>query len=108
MVISSWTQLSDPNLAEILCHKNFDCLTFDLEHGIFNIKDLSQLLRVASNNNKAALVRLPSKNLEICRQILDAGAEGVIIPNITDVEELKYIINLNLLPPKGKRGVDFS
>ena len=39
VVISSWTQLSDPNLAEILCHKNFDCLTFDLEHGIFNIKD---------------------------------------------------------------------
>ena len=72
VVISSWTQLSDPNLAEILRHKNFDCLTFDLEHGIFNIKDLSQLLRVASNNNKAALVRLPSKNLEICRQILAA------------------------------------
>ena len=108
VVISSWTQLSDPNLAEILCHKNFDCLTFDLEHGIFNLKDLSQLLRVASNNNKAALVRLPSKNLEICRQILDAGADGIIIPNITDVEELKYIIKLNLLPPKGKRGVGFS
>ena len=53
VLISSWTQLSDPNLAEILCHKNFDCLTFDLEHGIFNIKDLSQLLRVASNNNKS-------------------------------------------------------
>ena len=33
VVISSWTQLSDPNLAEIL-YKNFDCLTFDLEHGI--------------------------------------------------------------------------
>ena len=40
-VVSSWSQISDPNLTEILCHKKFDCLTFDLEHGIFNIKDLS-------------------------------------------------------------------
>ena len=39
-VVSSWSQISDPNLTEILCHKKFDCLTFDLEHGIFNIKDL--------------------------------------------------------------------
>ena len=53
-VVSSWSQISDPNLTEILCHKKFDCLTFDLEHGIFNIKDLSQLIRVSEKNNKPA------------------------------------------------------
>ena len=107
-VVSSWSQISDPNLTEILCHKKFDCLTFDLEHGIFNIKDLSQLIRVSEKNNKPALVRLPSKNLELCRQVLDSGADGIIIPNIKSSFELKKIVDLNLLPPKGKRGVGFS
>ena len=107
-VVSSWSQISDPNLTEILCHKKFDCLTFDLEHGIFNIKDLSQLIRVSEKNNKPALVRLPSKNLELCRQVLDSGADGIIIPNIHSSFELKKIVDLNLLPPKGKRGVGFS
>ena len=83
-------------------------MTFDLEHGIFNIKDLSQLIRVSEKNNKPALVRLPSKNLELCRQVLDSGADGIIIPNIKSSFELKKIVDLNLLPPKGKRGVGFS
>ena len=107
-VISSWSQISNPNLAEILCDKNFDCLTFDFEHGLFNISDLPNLLRVAEINKKASLVRLPNKNIEICRQVLDAGADGIIIPNIKNEVELKKIIKINLLPPKGKRGVGFS
>ena len=107
-VISSWSQISNPNLAEILCNKNFDCLTFDFEHGLFNITDLPNLLRVAEIKSKATLVRLPNKNLEICRQVLDAGVDGIIIPNISSELELKKIININLLPPKGKRGVGFS
>ncbi|OUV61086.1 MAG: hypothetical protein CBC82_07025 [Cellvibrionales bacterium TMED122] len=107
-VISSWSQISNPNLVEILCDKNFDCLTFDFEHGLFNISDLPNLLRVAEINKKASLVRLPNKNIEICRQVLDAGVDGIIIPNIKNEVELKKIIKINLLPPKGKRGVGFS
>ena len=107
-VISSWSQISNPNLTEILCNKNFDCLTFDFEHGLFNISDLPNLLRVAEIKNKATFVRLPNKNIEICKQVLDAGVDGIIIPNITNESELKKIININLLPPKGNRGVGFS
>tara|TARA_B100001057_G_scaffold480083_1_gene552522 strand:- start:278 stop:1039 length:762 start_codon:yes stop_codon:yes gene_type:complete len=107
-VISSWSQISNPNLVEILCDKNFDCLTFDFEHGLFDISDLPNLLRVAEINKKASLVRLPNKNIEICRQVLDAGVDGIIIPNIKNEVELKKIIKINLLPPKGNRGVGFS
>ena len=107
-VISSWSQISNPNLAEILCNKNFDCLTFDFEHGLFNISDLPNLLRVAEIKKKVTLVRLPNKNIEICRQVLDSGVDGIIIPNISNEFELKKIIDINLLPPKGKRGVGFS
>ncbi len=65
-------------------------------------------MRVAEINKKASLVRLPNKNIEICRQVLDAGVDGIIIPNIKNEVELKKIIKINLLPPKGKRGVGFS
>ena len=107
-IISSWSQLSDPNLLEVYAINKFDCLTLDFEHGLFDISSLPNLIRVAEKKRKIILVRLPNKNQEICRQVLDAGADGIIIPNIKNDIELKKIINLSLLPPKGKRGVGFS
>ncbi len=107
-VISSWSQIADPNLLEIITHERFDCATLDFEHGIFSIENLPNLLRVLEISKKLSLVRLPNKNLEICRQVLDTGSDGIIIPNITNDIELKRIIDISILPPKGKRGVGFS
>lgn len=107
-IISSWSQLSDPNLLEIYAVNKFDCLTLDFEHGLFDISSLPNLIRVAEKKRKIILVRLPNKNQEICRQVLDAGVDGIIIPNIQNEVELEEIINLSLLPPMGKRGIGFS
>lgn len=107
-VISSWSQISDPNLLELLVNKKFDCSTLDFEHGIFSIENLPNLLRVLEINKKLSLVRLPNKNVELCRQVLDTGSDGVIIPNIINEVELKRIIDISILPPKGTRGVGFS
>ena len=99
-IISSWSQLSDPNLLEVYAINKFDCLTLDFEHGLFDISSLPNLIRVAEKKRKIILVRLPNKNQEICRQVLDAGADGIIIPNIINDVELKKIINLSLLPQR--------
>lgn len=107
-IISSWSQLSDPNLLEIYAINKFDCLTLDFEHGLFDISSLPNLIRVAEKIRKIILVRLPSKNKEICRQVLDAGVDGIILPNVQNSVELEEIINLSLLPPIGKRGIGFS
>ena len=88
-VISSWSQISDPNLLELLVNKKFDCSTLDFEHGIFSIENLPNLLRVLEINKKLSLVRLPNKNVEVCRQVLDTGSDGIIIPNINNEVELK-------------------
>ena len=107
-IVSSWSQISDANLLELLMHGKFDCSTLDFEHGLFSIENLPNLLRVLEVNKKLSLIRLPSKNIEICKQVLDAGADGIIIPNVVNVQELKKIIDICKLPPKGSRGVGFS
>ena len=39
---------------------------------------------------------------------MDAGVNGIIIPNIKSFNETKKIIDNCYLPPKGQRGVGFS
>ena len=107
-ITSAWMQLSNTNLTELICLAKFDCITFDFEHGVFSTKDLPDLFRVVELHNKLPFVRLPSKNLEISSQCLDAGAAGIIIPNVKNYKELKKIITFIKLPPHGTRGVGYS
>ena len=47
-------------------------------------------------------------NKEFCALVLDAGCDGVIIPNIKNAKELMRLKDSIYYPPKGKRGVGFS
>ena len=48
-------------------------------------------------------MRLPSKNLELCRQVLDSGADGIIIPNIKSSFELKKNCRFEFITTQGKK-----
>ena len=53
-------------------------------------------------------MRLPNHNTENLGRIFDSGCSGIIIPNITNVNQLKKILKFFFWPPKGSRGVGFS
>tara|TARA_B100000959_G_scaffold286092_1_gene363242 strand:+ start:252 stop:1016 length:765 start_codon:yes stop_codon:yes gene_type:complete len=106
--IGGWMQICDSNIAEIMADGDYEWITFDLEHGSFSIKELTNLVRSIELKQKIKLARLPNKNLEICAQVLDAGCDGIIVPNVKSRNELIKIKNLSYFPPEGKRGVGFS
>ena len=101
-------QICDPSIAEIMSNANYDWITFDLEHGSYSIKDLINSVRAVELNKKLKLARLPNKNLDISAQVLDAGCDGIIIPNIKNKSELLKIRDSIYYPPAGRRGVGFS
>lgn len=107
-ILSGWMQICSPEIAEILCQKNFDSITLDLEHGSFGIEKLNDIFRAIDIKNKLSLVRLPNHKTDNLGQIFDSGCCGLIIPNIIDAKQLIKIINHSLWPPLGSRGVGFS
>ena len=50
-VISSWSQISDQNLLELLVNKKFDCSTLDFEHGIFSIENFTDMTEALAGND---------------------------------------------------------
>jgi 2-dehydro-3-deoxyglucarate aldolase len=106
--IGSWMQLNSPDVAEILGQSKFDWVAVDLEHGSISHADLPNLFRALELGGTLPLARVAEGTLTHCKQALDAGAGGVIVPIIMDAEQLEEVISFCCWPPMGERGVGYS
>ena len=79
----------------IVCFKNFS----------FQISDVLNLIISVENNDMIPLVRVGENNANLIKRVMDAGAYGVIIPNVTSTDEVKAAINAVKYPLEGTRGV---
>jgi 2-dehydro-3-deoxyglucarate aldolase len=53
-------------------------------------------------------VRLPSADAYLARRLLDAGADGLIVPVVEDAESFRQFSRHQLYPPTGRRGVGLA
>ena len=106
--IGSWMQIPHPSIAEILGQAGYDWVAIDMEHGSISPHELPDLFRALELGNTLPLVRIAQGEIKDCKQALDAGAAGLIIPMIESAKQLKKIIDISSWPPAGSRGVAFS
>ena len=106
--LGSWITLAHPALAEIMSKSDFDWLTIDLEHSTISIREAEDLIRIISLNKKIPLVRLTSNDENQIKRIMDAGANGIIVPMIKTKEEALKAVQFCKYPPQGKRGVGLA
>ena len=59
-------------------------------------------------NDMHALVRVSKNEEVIIKKVLDAGADGIIVPMINSSDDCQRAINYIKYPPIGKRGVGLS
>src|ERR1700730_8746682 len=78
---------SDPAVVEALS-PSVDFLWIDLEHSPISLESLAGHLRAARDGGAEALVRVPSSDVAWIKRVIDAGAEGVIVPQIASAEEV--------------------
>jgi 2-dehydro-3-deoxyglucarate aldolase len=101
----SWVTLSNPLIPEIMSEANFDWLCIDMEHSSLELSDILNLIISIENNDMIPLVRVGENNANLIKRVMDAGAYGVIIPNVTSTDEVKDAINAVKYPLEGTRGV---
>lgn len=108
VTIGSWMQIPSNSVAEILGRGGYDWIAVDLEHGSISINQLPDLFRAIELGGTLPLVRVAQGFQKDCKQALDAGAGGIIIPMIKTAKQLEETISYCCWPPTGKRGVGFS
>ena len=106
--IGSWMQIPHPSIAEIMGQSNYDWVAVDMEHGTISVHQLPDLFRALELGDTLPLVRLAHGHFKDCKQALDAGAGGVIVPMVESADQLIKVRDATRWPPSGNRGVAFS
>lgn len=101
-------QIPHSSVAEIMGQAGYDWVAVDMEHGAIAVHQLPDLFRALELGGTLPLVRLAQGHPKDCKQALDAGAGGVIVPMIESAEQLVAVRDACRWPPSGTRGVGFS
>tara|TARA_B110000008_G_scaffold268907_1_gene297536 strand:+ start:4260 stop:5024 length:765 start_codon:yes stop_codon:yes gene_type:complete len=106
--IGSWMQIPHSSIAEIMGQAGYDWVAVDMEHGAISAHQLPDLFRALELGKTLPLVRLAHGHFKDCKQALDAGAGGIIVPMVQTAEQLRKVKDATRWPPSGDRGVAFS
>lgn len=103
LAVTAWVSTGDPYTAEVLGHCGFDAITIDLQHGMFGVESAIRCLQAVSATPSVPIVRCRSNDAGDIGHLLDAGAYGVICPNIDTVESAQRFVGACRYPPAGRR-----
>jgi len=106
--LGSWISLGHPSIAEVMADAGFDWLCIDLEHSVTDYFEAQQLIMAIQGKGLKAYVRVGENNTRIIKRILDAGADGIIVPSVNSAEEAVKAVKAVKYPPIGNRGVGLA
>lgn len=102
-LVGTLVSLPSPDIVELLAALDVDWLFIDAEHGAFGPETVIELLRAA--HQCPCLVRIPAIDEGWIKKVLDAGAAGIIVPQIATKAQAEQVITMCKYAPLGNRGV---
>ena len=108
LTLGSWITIGHPNVAEILSNAGFDWLVIDIEHNPIDISMVQTLITTIQSKGVAAFMRVSKNEEVVIKHVLDAGADGIIVPMVCSREDAIQAVDYAKYPPIGKRGVGLA
>jgi 2-keto-3-deoxy-L-rhamnonate aldolase RhmA len=99
--------LPTPEVAEMISKIGFDWVFIDAEHSALGFREIQYILQALAPGC-AGIVRVPLLDEIWIKKVLDLGAEGIIVPQIKTVEEVRTVVRLCKYPLAGTRSIGIS
>ncbi len=105
--VGTWlTTFHSPQIVQIFVTAGFDFVYIDMEHSSFSIETVGNLCFTALVSGIVPIVRPLSKDSHALTRPLDAGAMGLLIPNVKTADEALSVVRAIKYPPLGERGLN--
>ena len=104
-LIGCWLALGDDYVAEVMGTAGFDWLVIDGEHAPNDIRSIRAQLTALGASAAHPVVRLPIGETWMIKQVLDAGAQTVLVPMVESADQARELVHACTYPPGGNRGV---
>ncbi len=103
--IGLWLDMGEAITAEIAGTAGFDWLVIDGEHGPNDLRSIIDQLRALTTSPAEPVVRVPTGESWIIKQMLDAGARTLLVPMVDSAEQAQALVAAMHYPPRGIRGM---
>jgi 4-hydroxy-2-oxoheptanedioate aldolase len=104
-LMGMWVCSGSPLVAEICAGSGLDWLLIDTEHSPNGLESTLGQLQAVHGYPIVPLVRAPIGDRVIVKQLLDLGAQNLLIPMIDTAEQARDMVAAVRYPPHGVRGV---
>lgn len=103
--IGCW--IGSPNhwACEMAAAIGYSAIVLDLEHGTINTESADRLVAHGRALGLTVYVRVGSPDRVPIQHALDAGAYGIILPQVRDLAHARLGASLSKYPPRGLRGM---
>ncbi|WP_328814108.1 HpcH/HpaI aldolase family protein [Rhodococcus sp. NBC_00297] len=100
-----WITTGSPVAAEIMAGSGLDWVLIDMEHAPNGLESVLVQLYAVSSYPVTPVVRVPAGDAVVIKQVLDLGAQNVLVPMVSTAEQARDVAAAAQYPPAGRRGV---
>ena len=104
LVIRAFLRLPDPAVAEVMAMSGIDLLVVDWEHFPFDIAQIESVVRACAIHGCECVVRVPDEEPSRIAQVMETGAQGIVVPHVETREQAERIVSAVKYGPVGARG----
>ena len=104
-LIGMWVSTASTVSAEICAGSGLDWLLVDMEHGPNTLTTVLAQLQVIEAYRVPAVVRVPIGDPVVIKQVLDLGAQNLLVPMVASADQARAVVAATRYPPEGVRGV---
>lgn len=103
--IGLWQALANAYTVEICADSGYDWLLLDAEHAPNDVPLIVSQLQAMKGTASHGVIRPPTGEIWIIKQMLDIGAQTLLIPMVESREMAETMVKAVRYPPHGVRGV---
>lgn len=104
-LIGLWVGLADAYAAELAATLGYDWLLLDGEHAPNDLRSLLGQLQAVAPYRSQPIVRPPIGDAVLIKQLLDIGAQTLLVPMVESATQARELVRAMRYPPEGIRGV---
>jgi 4-hydroxy-2-oxoheptanedioate aldolase len=99
----TYVKTPSPMMIELLAYGGFDFVRVDLNAGHMNTETVENMIRTAHSVGITPIVRVERNDPLQIQAVIDMGALGIIVPEVTGRDDVAAAVRAAKLPPHGER-----
>lgn len=84
--------------------ENVDYILFDCEHGPLSIPDYAPYYPLCRDHDIPVITRVPDAAYAHISRAMDLGSDGILLPRVETLEQVRTAVESIHFPPDGKKG----